>query len=304
LLLFLESTFIMKRLRILYLSLLTLACGIVSMHAGFADTPSWDQLKTAYDYDIKTALSVKTETKEDADYYVEHISFTNIKGESVPGIFVRPKAEGTYPCVLLLHGLFSNKETMNRSFGRELAAKGIASLALDANRHGERRKADAQPSIQPAVFAEMVRTTVVDYRQALDYLKTRKDVDSKSIGLLGYSMGAMMGSILSGVDERVKASVLCVGGDPVKAMVAGLPENLRKEADFVSPSNYASHISPRPVMFINGKQDTVVNEQASKVLHEAAKDPKEIIWVEAGHILPAEATGKGIAWLVEKLGRK
>lgn len=294
----------MKRSRMIYLSLLTLVWGMVSIHFGLADVPSWDQLKAAYNYDAKQAPSVKVELKTDADYYVEHISFTNAKGETVPGIFMRPKAEGTYPCVLLLHGLFSNKETMNRSFGRELAAKGIASLALDANRHGERRKADAQPSIQPAVFTEMVRTTIVDYRQALDYLKTRKDVRSGSIGLLGYSMGAMMGSILSGVDDRVKATVLCVGGDPVKAMTVTLPENLRKEADFVSPSNYVSHISPRPVMFINGKQDNVVNEQAAKVLQGAAKDPKEILWVEAGHMLPAEATGKGITWLVEKLGRK
>jgi len=294
----------MKRSRMIYLSLLMLVWGMVSMHAGFADTPSWDQLKAAYNYNSNPVPSVKTESKADADYHLEHISFTNSKGETVTGLFMRPKAEGTYPCVLLLHGLFSNKETMNRSFGRELVAKGIASLALDAHRHGERRKADAQPSIQPAVFAEMVRTTIVDYRQALDYLKTRKDVDSKQIGLLGYSMGAMMGSILSGVDARVKASVLCVGGDPVKAMMAGLPENLRKEADFVSPSNYVGHISPRPVMFINGKQDNVVNEQASKALQAAAKEPKEILWVDAGHMLPADATGKGIAWLVEKLGRK
>jgi fermentation-respiration switch protein FrsA (DUF1100 family) len=55
---------------------------------------------------------------------------------------------------------------------------------------------------------------------------------------------------------------------------------------------------------INGKQDTVVSEEAAKRLQEAAKEPKQILWADAGHILPPEIAGKGVEWLVEKLGKK
>src|SRR2546422_640203 len=94
--------------------------------------PAWERLKTAYDFDGKPAGSVKVEPKEDAEYLLQHVSFTNAKGQTVPGLFLRPKAESVYPCVLLLHGWTSSKEVMLERFGKALAAKGIAALALDA----------------------------------------------------------------------------------------------------------------------------------------------------------------------------
>ncbi len=265
--------------------------------------PDWSKLQAAYAYE-KKPVPVKEEPKEDADYQLAHISFTNSKGQTVPGLFLRPKADGVYPCVLLLHGLGSNKETMTNRFGRALAAKGIASLALDADLHGERKPADGASPRDAMAFGNVMRGGIVDYRMALDYLKTLKDLDSARIGLLGYSMGAFMGSILSGVDDRVKSTMLCVGGDPIKAMISSLPEGIRDAAQSLCPSNYIGHISPRPVFMINGKQDTTVREDAAKLLQDAAKQPKEILWADAGHILPPEIAGKGVDWLVDKLGKK
>src|SRR5438552_2447811 len=103
--------------------------------------PAWTKLRSAYDFDGKPAGSVKVEPKDDAEYLLQHISFTNARGSSIPGLFLRPKAEGVYPCVLLLHGWTSSKEVMMERFGKALAAKGIASLALDAEHHGERNQA-------------------------------------------------------------------------------------------------------------------------------------------------------------------
>lgn len=294
----------MKRQRLLTVIAAGLLLGAAHAQTNGKSEPAWSDLKDAYKYDTKSPADFKAEPREDKEYVVEHLSFSNSKGETVHGTFTRPKEAGKYPCVLLLHGLTSNKESMIQMFGKPLAAKGIASLALDAERHGERRQANAPPSIEPMVFASMVQTTVKDYRLALDYLKSRADVDSSRIGLVGYSMGAMMGSILSGVDDRVKAAVLCVGGDPVKAMSANLPEAVRSMAASVSPSNFIAHVSPRPLLFINGKQDVIVNGDAAKTLHDAAKSPKEVIWVESGHMLPPDAIQQGITWLVEKLGRK
>ena len=266
--------------------------------------PTWETLSAAYKYEAKPG-TVKEEAKQDADHFVQRIALTSAAGESVPAFFRRPKAEGIYPCVLLLHGLGSKKEDMSSMFGRALADKGVASLALDAPEHGERKPAGPQPQAQnPMRLLQVIRAGIVDYRIALDYLKTRKDVDSARIGLLGYSMGAMMGSILSGVDDRVKATVLCVGGDVVRAFADRIPPAFREHAESVAPSNFIGRISPRPVLMINGKLDQLVNEAAAKALYDAAKDPREIIWADSGHFLPPAIAAKGIDWLTLKLAKK
>ena len=277
---------------------------VASQEAPASGIPSWEKLSAAYKYEIKAA-TVKEEAKQDADHFLQRLALTSASGETVPALFRRPKTDGIYPCVLLLHGLGSKKEDMSSMFGRALADKGIASLALDAPDHGERKPAGAQPPAQnPMRFLQVMRGGITDYRIAVDYLKTRKDVDSARIGLLGYSMGAMMGSILSGVDDRVKATVLCVGGDVVRSFADRIPPAFREQAETVAPSNFVGHISPRPVLMINGKQDQLVNEVAAKALHDAAKDPKEIIWADAGHMLPPAIAAKGIDWLVVKLAKK
>lgn len=263
-----------------------------------AAAPDWKTLKAAYDYTPNPALKVTEEARSDPDYLRLHLTFTNKERQKVPGLFLRPKADGVYPCVLLLHGWTSDKETMVNGFGKALAAQGIASLALDADQHGERKGMGARDM---TTFLTVQKITLLDYRVALDYLLTRKDVDRKHLGLLGYSMGAMMGAILGGVDERIGAFVLCVGGDMVRPNISRAPVAARPLLEAVSPSYYVGHISPRPLLMINGRQDVVVNADASKLLQTAAREPKEILWVDSGHIIPADAARKGTDWLAAKL---
>ena len=42
--------------------------------------------------------------KESADSLLLHLAFKGVAGDTVTGLFARPKADGVYPCVLLLHG--------------------------------------------------------------------------------------------------------------------------------------------------------------------------------------------------------
>lgn len=263
--------------------------------------PAWDKLKAMHAYKLTAPLAVKEEAREDADLKLSHISFSNGKGQTVPGLFMRPKAEGVYPCVLILHGMTSDKDTFMKFFGRPLAALGVASLAIDADMHGERRTKDTPATFSPLILGQIMRAGIVENRMALDYLQTRRDVDSKRIGLFGYSMGAIMGSIVSGVDERIAATVLCVGGDPIRRYAAMLPAAMRGEVEAVSPSNYIGHISPRPVFLINGTHDTTISKADALLLQNAAREPKKILWAEAGHILPSNVAEQGVNWLRDKL---
>jgi len=263
-------------------------------------SPTWKALEAAYRYNTSRPPTVTEATERDPEHRLSRLSFRKPDGQSFSGLLMRPQATGMYPCVLLLHALSSDKDAMIRLFGRPLAERGLASLALDAHLHGERRSA-ASAQLGPMEYLKLARESIVEYRQALDYLKNHPDVDSARVGLLGYSLGAMMGSILAGVDERVQACVFMVGGDMVHVYRPHVPVFLRGLLEPVSPANFVARISPRPVFFINGTRDATVPREAATHLHEAAGEPKRILWADAGHILPPEVAAEGVDWLREQL---
>ena len=250
-----------------------------------AQVPSWETLQQSFAYDASAPLSAK-ETLEGQRL---RLSFINARGETVTALYQKPDGPGPFPCVALLHGLGGNKEQFFNGMAPELVKQGFAVIALDAALHGERKVEGKSPQ---AAFIKVVPDTVKDWRQALDWLGTRPEINKSRIGLLGYSMGAFQGSILMGVEPRFQAATLCVGGDPfVKFPGAAL----------ASPSNFIGHAAPRPVYFANGTKDTTITPAASKVLISAAKVPKIVNWIECGHMLPADEVKKGLQWLALRL---
>jgi fermentation-respiration switch protein FrsA (DUF1100 family) len=43
-------------------------------------------------------------------------------------------------------------------------------------------------------------------------------------------------------------------------------------------------IAPRPVFMLNGTDDPRLPERCTRLLHEAAGEPKAIRWIDAGHV--------------------
>lgn len=130
---------------------------------------------------------------------------------------------------------------------------GRAVLSLDSYAHGQRAyRSEYEPPVvwfhqknQVYRFRDLMMQTVIDYRRAMDYLETRKEIDREKIGLIGISLGAFQGGVLAGVDERVKVPVLIVGG-------AGL-------MDEVNPATFAPYISPRPPTITTAVTHTAIN---------------------------------------------
>lgn len=289
----------MKRL------LLLAVIALFATQPTFAQRPNpslgWDVLKAAYAYDSAKPLDAKEQPEEiDHDAIRVRMTFTDLRGESVPGILLKPTGKGPFPCLVLLHGLGGNKEQLLELVGPELTKKGFAVFAIDAKLHGARKQEGEDPK-QPLKLVALIPDTVRDWRQALDWLSKRPDIQPGRIGLMGYSMGAIMGSILAGVDSRVQASCLCVGGDPIKPMLGLVPANVRSLGELASPSNYIGHAAPRPVYLVNGTKDTTITPEAARRLIAAAKQPRVSVWVESGHLLPADAVRKGIDWVTNRL---
>ncbi len=267
------------------------------------DAPSWIKLKQSYAIDgpkdNKTA-AVKEEPRPSTLINTVHIMLTGPTGEQIPGGFMRPKADGVYPVVLLLHGLTSDKDAVLKTYGVPLVNHGFAVLALDAPYHGERK----DPKITQTdtdVFGNTIHEGVREYRSAIEWLTTRKDIDSHRIGLLGYSLGAMMGAILGAVDERIHAFVLCAGGDPIVSFAPFIPEGSRDNMYAVSPSLFIGRIAPRKILMLNGRQDRVMAQNAAERLFEAAHQPKTIVWYDSDHILPVQHVNRCVSWLADQL---
>lgn len=273
-------------------------------------------LAALYAYDKAAPLNVTvSDTKPSAKTTEERIEFDSPKGGRVAGLFIRPNS-GPKPWVILaLHGLGGDK-----SFARPVAAlvasKGYAVLGLDAALHGD-RKIPGEEMFGPdmKVTRDAMIQTVIDYRRAMDYLETLPDVHHEAFGLCGASMGAMQGTIVAAVDPRVAATLLVVGGGGWQKIIATsthpavkvLKQLLKDpavaaEADKIDPLAYVPYISPRPVWFLNGREDTIIPPAAAKALQDAAGEPKHIVWYDGGHMPPIPVVMKTMSeWLTQSL---
>jgi pimeloyl-ACP methyl ester carboxylesterase len=219
--------------------------------------------------------------------------------------------QGPFPVVVLVHGFSSNKEEVSRQLAHALTRVGFACIAMDMPGHGERPGKPRNmfgPDRQAAY--ENVVHAVKDVRQTMDLAETRRDLDTSSgIFLAGYSMGSWIGTLAGAADRRVKAMVLMVAGSAATAAKEleeegpGIKERLDLVHHFaVLRHNLAiAKFAPRPVLMLNGKKDPMVPPERTKVLFEAAGNPKEQRWYDSGHLLPFEAHRDAAAWLAKQV---
>jgi cephalosporin-C deacetylase-like acetyl esterase len=271
-----------------------------------------DALLDAYAYDASAPLNPSVRhVSQNRDFTQFHVEYDSANGERVPALLNLPTGgKAPYPCVIAQHGYSSRKED-NLIFALALARLNICMFAIDAQYHGER----AQPgkdifSTDIEDDARALIQTVIDLRRAMDYLQSRPDVKPDRIGYIGVSMGGIIGSLFSGVEKRVQAPILVVGGGGWRTLISysqigpaiTMRNHLAKTgmdvdaiADTfaaVEPLNFIWRVAPRPVLFINGKRDTLVPPEANRLLHRAAAEPKTIVWFDGiegeptGHIPP------------------
>ena len=214
----------------------------------------------------------------------------------VPGVLRLPNATGPVPAALLLHGYASRKEDMAESVGVALLPLGIASFSIDLPLHGERSDPLELRSMRnPFELAERWRTAIEEAQLALRFLSARPEIDRNCLALIGYSLGAYLALAVAERDSAPRAVVLAAGGDLPDFPLASL---IRAVAD---PLKGVRALAGRPLLMVHGRRDnTILPAQASR-LFEAASEPKEIQWWDAGHRLPDAAVLRAAAWLEHRL---
>jgi dienelactone hydrolase len=130
---------------------------------------------------------------------------------------------------------------------------------------------------------------------ALDYLRTRPDVNPRRITVAGASLGAAAAVIAGSVEPGFAGVAVLYGGGDLRGVVAanlpwgprwfrsGVARAMNPWLARLEPTRYAGHISPRPLLLVNGTGDRIIPRDAVLALFEAAKEPKELVWLETGH---------------------
>ncbi len=250
------------------------------------DEATYNVFVEFYQYDRNLPLDAEIiEATEEEDYSLQKITFRSVHDQIVPAILALPKeGEKPYPCVFILHSLSGGKYQM-KVWMKVMASAGYASMALDAQYHGERTHVGGyvHPKLMMAKgqlyrMRDAMMQTAIDYRRAIDYLESRKDIDSGRIAVLGESMGGLISVPLSAVDSRIKACVLVLSG-----AIKYENEYMARALAPVNPINFVSHISPRLFLIQSGKIDKRITPEQAKAVYEAAGDPKHIDWYDIGH---------------------
>ena len=133
---------------------------------------------------------------------------------------VRPaKITKKLPAVIVLHGTGGSGESQI-GFLKELAKRGIIGVAIDARWHGKRAGGIKGSLMYTQAIIRAWKTkpgmkqdhpfyydTCWDLWRTVDYLVTRKDVDAKNLGMIGFSMGGIEAWLAAAVDDRIKVTV-------------------------------------------------------------------------------------------------
>lgn len=139
---------------------------------------------------------------------------------TLAGTLVVPAGSGHYPAVILFHG--SGPQQRDLFTARWFAAQGVAALAYDKRGVGE-----STGDFRTVPFMQLCD----DGLAAMDYLKSRKEIDSKRIGVWGLSQGGWLGPLAASRSSDV-AFVIAVSGpgvSPGEQMIVYYANELRAQ---------------------------------------------------------------------------
>lgn len=174
------------------------------------------------------------EPKEPFPYISEEIIFRNdIDGINLAGTLTLPKGKGPFKAVILITGSGPqnrNEELLGHKpfliISDYLTRNGIAVLRYDDRGIGK-----SEGEFPKATTLDFV----VDVLSAVQYLKTRKEIDSKKIGLIGHSEGGLIAPIVATKTDDVAFIILLAGpglpGSDIITMQAELIARVKGETE-------------------------------------------------------------------------
>jgi dienelactone hydrolase len=242
-------------------------------------------------------------------YDVSSFSFPSSGSNRQPDNLVRGRyfhrAEGGRRGLVVVLPIWGRSKYPPAITTRRLIRRGeLDVLVLQAERALIDWRAVAAAPTEEAYRAEVRRwvavytTTVEDVRRALDWGLARPEVDRQRVGLVGFSMSAIVGATVTGLDPRLTRAVFVMGSPRLEDIFLDCPmlpgrvrerlrarfgwsrEDLRRrlapELAPINPVTYAGRIDPRRVLMFDAARDRFVPRASRELLWESLGRPERI----------------------------
>lgn len=237
---------------------------------------------------------------------IENTEFKNRRGEKLDTSF-HPGTKNDR-LVVIGHGVTANKDRpLLIALAEGLAAKGWPCLRISFSGNG-----GSEGDFRHATVTKESE----DLRDVLDQLPA-----SVRLGYCGHSMGAAVGLLTAGVDDRLEVLVNlagmirtedfcerefgevtpdegCMWDEPDCPLSQGYVDDMESIGDLLDEVRDLE----RPLLLIHGTADDVVLPEDSDDAHEAAAEPKRLVRIEGeGHMFSEQSHGRIVdevaAWL-------
>lgn len=137
--------------------------------------------------------------------YVEHRVSFDSEGSAVAGVLYVPDGEtGKWPCVVMAHGFSGTMDWIVPDFADRFADGGLAVLIFDYRCLGESEG-------EPRQWIDAGRQRE-DLRHAVEFVRSRRDIDANRIALWGTSLGGSHVVQVASEDSGIAAVVANVPG--------------------------------------------------------------------------------------------
>jgi dienelactone hydrolase len=202
-------------------------------------------------------------------YRIEKLLFQSLPDVWVTAsAYVPEGATGKVPAVLVVHGHWpwARRDPVVQARCLGLVKLGFFVLAVDAFGAGERFTAPARGTYHGALYGSTLWPTgrtllgqqVYDNGRAVDYLRTRPEVNGERLGITGASGGGNQSMYAGALDERFAAVVpVCSVGTYQSYLHAAccvcevLPGALR----FAEEGDVLALVAPRALLVVNATRD-------------------------------------------------
>ena len=263
------------------------------------------------DYEPLPAAAIRTVGTRETDGVAETILVypSRFGGQRVAALIQPAEPRAPSPVILYVHwyepAAHDSNRTQFEAEARLLAQHGVISLLVetmwsDRDWFLKRTQADdLDNSIQQ----------VIELRQAMDILLAQAGADASRVAYVGHDFGGMYGVVVGSVDPRPTCYVIMAATTRFPDWYLYLPdiEDAARDA-FVErmapldPVARVAALAPAPLLFQFATDDFHVPVERAQAFFDAAGEPKELRWYEAGHGLNEAAMQDRVAWLAQQLG--
>jgi poly(3-hydroxybutyrate) depolymerase len=224
------------------------------------------------------------------------LTLTNTDGFNVECGMLAPRDSlRRSPAIVLLGGKTTGKNAIDYALGIE----NVIIVAVDYPFEPREQYSFIQfiadvPAIRQGLL-DMVPSAML----VMDYLRTRTDVDTSKIILLGYSLGAPFVPCIAANERRFAAAAMVYGAGELRTLIR---HNVNRYegtlmSEFVGvlgglllaplePLRSIERIAPIPFIMINGTNDEKIPRENVETLFMKANESKKIVWIESAHVNP------------------